>query len=50
MNETQQMTALSSQDNSNLWSAAQKAIARSRLWEFILIAIGSASSIIYPLL
>ena len=50
MNEIKQMTALSSQDNSNFWRGAQKAIARSGLWQFILIAIGSTSSIIYPLL
>ncbi len=48
MNETQQITVLFSQDNYNLWSAAQKAIASSALWKILLIAIGSASSIIYP--
>lgn len=48
MNETKEMTALYRPENYNLWSAAQKAIARSGLWQFILIAIGSASSIIYP--
>lgn len=37
-----------SQENYNVWSNAVKAMSRSRLWQFLLIAIGSASSIIYP--
>ena len=37
-----------SSENYNLWSNAEKAISYSRLWEFLLITIGSASSIIYP--
>ncbi|GGA43967.1 hypothetical protein [Okeania sp. KiyG1] len=37
-----------SQENYNVWNNAEKAISRSRLWQFLLITIGSASSIIYP--
>lgn len=37
-----------SQENYNVWSNAEKAISRSHLWQFLLITIGSASSIIYP--
>ncbi|NEP74364.1 MAG: hypothetical protein F6K25_21055 [Okeania sp. SIO2G4] len=37
-----------SQENYNVWSNAEKAISHSRLWQFLLITIGSASSIIYP--
>lgn len=37
-----------SPENYNVWSNAEKAISHSRLWQFLLITIGSASSIIYP--
>lgn len=37
-----------SQDNYHLWSHAEKAMSHSRLWQFLLITIGSASSMIYP--
>ncbi|NEP89505.1 MAG: hypothetical protein F6K18_23205 [Okeania sp. SIO2C2] len=37
-----------SQENYNVWSNAERAISHSRLWQFLLITIGSASSIIYP--
>ncbi|NEO58110.1 MAG: hypothetical protein F6K54_36680 [Okeania sp. SIO3B5] len=37
-----------SQENYNVWSNAEKAISHSRLWQFLLITIGSASSMIYP--
>ncbi len=36
------------QENYNVWSHAEKAMSHSRLWQFLLITIGSASSIIYP--
>ncbi len=34
--------------NDNVWSDAEKVISHSRIWQFLLISIGSASSIIYP--
>lgn len=37
-----------SQESYNVWNNAVKAMSRSRLWQFLLIAIGSTSSIIYP--
>ncbi|NES73338.1 MAG: hypothetical protein F6K24_53185, partial [Okeania sp. SIO2D1] len=37
-----------SQENYNVWSHAEKAMSHSRLWQFLLITIGSASSMIYP--
>ncbi|MGD1704210.1 hypothetical protein [Dapis sp. BLCC M229] len=37
-----------SQENYNVWSHAEKAMSHSRLWQFLLITLGSASSIIYP--
>ncbi|NES72092.1 MAG: hypothetical protein F6K24_46310 [Okeania sp. SIO2D1] len=37
-----------SKENYHVWSHAEKATSRSRLWQFLLITIGSASSIIYP--
>ncbi|MGD1808268.1 hypothetical protein ACP6PL_22925 [Dapis sp. BLCC M126] len=40
--------AVDSPENYNVWSHAQKAMSHSRLWQFLLITIGSASSIIYP--
>ncbi len=39
---------IDSQNNYNVWSHAEKAMSHSRLWQFLLITIGSASSIIYP--
>ncbi len=37
-----------SPENYNIWSHAEKAMSHSRMWQFLLITIGSASSIIYP--
>ena len=36
------------QENYHVWNNAEKARSRSRLWQFLLITIGSASSVIYP--
>jgi len=48
MNTTSMVTKPAPPAPSNLWSKAWQAIAHSRLWLFSVIAIASASSLVYP--
>ncbi|AFY89213.1 hypothetical protein [Chroococcidiopsis thermalis] len=47
MGSTQTITGLSSTSNSR-WARGCDAIARGWLWNFLLIFLGSASSVVYP--